>query len=85
MTVTAEDMTNRGRADLAVVLPKAVYIFELKMDQPVVVALEQITRKNYIEKYVNLGLKMYLVGMELSKEDRVVKDLLCQPYEHENS
>jgi hypothetical protein len=34
---------------------------------------------------VNLGLKMYLVGMELSKEDRVVKDLLCQPYEHENS
>ncbi len=30
MTVTAEDMTNRGRADLVVVLPKAVYIFELQ-------------------------------------------------------
>ncbi len=74
----AEDMSSCGRADITVLLPHVIYIFELKMNQPAAVALEQIKQRGYAEKYKHLGRKIYLVGVELSSGDRVVKDIVVE-------
>lgn len=74
----AEDMSNRGRADITVLLPKAVYIFELKMNQPAAVGIEQIKERGYAEKYRTPARQVYLIGIELSKAKRVIKDLIFE-------
>ena len=71
----AEDMMNRGRMDITVLLPESVYIFELKMNQSATVALQQIKSRDYAAKYRHLGRKIYAVGIELSNGDRIIKDL----------
>ena len=74
----AEDMSNRGRADITVLLPEVIYIFELKLNQPASVALEQIKQRGYAQKYLSLKREVYYVGIELSNKDRVVKDLVFE-------
>jgi len=74
----AEDMSNRGRADITVLLPEVIYIFELKMNQSAELALQQVKQRGYAEKYRHLGREMYAVGIELSSDDRVVKDLIFE-------
>lgn len=66
---------NRGRADITVLLPRTIYIFELKMSQSASVALSQIRARDYAAKYRHLRRKIYAVGIELSNAERVVKDL----------
>ena len=74
----AEDMMNRGRADITVLLPQAIYIFELKMNQSSSVALQQIKDRGYAEKYRHLGRRMYAVGIMLSSKKRVVQEILLE-------
>jgi hypothetical protein len=75
----AEDMMNRGRADITVLLSKSIFIFELKMNQSAAIAIAQIKEKNYASKYLHLGRKIYAVGINLSSKDRVVEELVYQP------
>jgi len=60
--VRAEDVTNKGRIDLTVMLPSAIYIIEFKVNEGG--ALEQIKSKGYAEKYQGQGRVVYLVGIE---------------------
>lgn len=60
--VRAEDVTNKGRIDLTVMLPSAIYIIEFKVNEGG--ALEQIKGKGYAEKYQGQGRDVYLVGIE---------------------
>lgn len=78
ISVVAEDIMNRGRADLTVILPHIVYVFELKMNQPATVALDQIKQRDYAAKYRYLNRKINLVGIELSNKDRVVKEIATE-------
>ncbi|MCA1795915.1 MAG: PD-(D/E)XK nuclease domain-containing protein, partial [Desulfobacteraceae bacterium] len=78
LDLTAEDITNRGRADLTLKFPGhgKLYIFEFKVIEedrsnsknP----LEQIKEKRYFEKYMGDGKKIFLIGIEFSKEKRNV-------------
>jgi hypothetical protein len=76
----AEDMVNAGRADLVIKLSKVIYILELKMNQSASVALAQIKARGYAEKYRPLGRTIVLVGVELSSEERVVKDMVVEKF-----
>ncbi len=70
----AEDITNRGRSDITVIMPKAVYIFELKVDKPVSEAIEQIFTMGYDTKYRSLGKPIYGFGIIMGSEQREVID-----------
>ncbi len=72
---TPEDMTNRGRIDLTVVINKMVYIFELKMDQSATAAIQQIKDRDYATKYRTAGRHIYAVGVALNVKDRCVDEL----------
>lgn len=76
LDLTAEDITNRGRADLTLKFPgnEKVYIFEFKVveedfsnrKKP----LEQIKEKRYFEKYLGTVQKIFIIGAEFSKNGR---------------
>lgn len=73
-----EDMMNRGRADITVILSESIYIFELKMNQAALVAIQQIKDRGYAQKYHHLNRKMYAIGVELSSGKRIVKNLVIE-------
>jgi len=66
--ITAEDITNKGRIDLTVKLPDAIYIIEFKVDDSS--ALAQIVAKNYHQKYLSENKPIYLVGIEFDTAQR---------------
>ncbi|MDL1963514.1 MAG: ATP-binding protein [Deltaproteobacteria bacterium] len=81
LDVTAEDTTNQGRIDLTVKLDDKIYIIEFKVievDKTKGSALEQIKKKKYSEKYQQKGKKIYLVGIEFSKNDKNIKNFMWE-------
>ena len=71
--VIGEDVTNKGRIDLTIKLPHAIYITEFKTDGTN--ALAQIKEKKYYEKYLDENLPLYLVGIEFDKNERNISNL----------
>jgi hypothetical protein len=66
--VIGEDVTNKGRIDLTLKMPNAIFIFEFKTDAQG--TLEQIKAKGYHEKYLSQNKPIYLVGIEFSSSER---------------
>ena len=66
--IVAEDITNKGRIDLTVKMPEAIYVCEFKVDGSD--ALQQIKDKKYYEKYLDEKKEIYLVGIEFDTKDR---------------
>ena len=60
--VEAESTTNDGRIDAVVQTPKAIYIFEFKLDNDPT-ALEQIKEKEYFKKYLLDKRDICIVGV----------------------
>jgi hypothetical protein len=68
--VIGEDVTNKGKIDLTLNMPEAIFIFEFKTDMQG--SLRQIKDKGYHEKYLSLSKPIYLVGIEFSSRERNV-------------
>jgi len=70
LDVRAEETTNHGQLDMAVLFNENAYIFEFKVNELTDPsrALAQIKEKKYHEKYT--GREIYLIGIEFSKQDR---------------
>ena len=71
----AEDVTNLGRIDLTIATPdmSQVYIIEFKVvnnSNRNGKALEQIKKKKYHEKYLNIAKEIIIVGIEFSKKEK---------------
>ena len=60
--IEAESTTNDGRIDAVVQTPKAIYIFEFKLDNDPT-ALAQIREKEYFKKYLLDKREIYIVGV----------------------
>uniref|UniRef100_A0A7C4RUF4 AAA-ATPase-like domain-containing protein n=1 Tax=Desulfatirhabdium butyrativorans TaxID=340467 RepID=A0A7C4RUF4_9BACT len=73
LDVTAEQMTNKGRIDMAVRLGNRVFILEFKVveiDRTPNKAIEQIRTMRYGERYIGKADDIYLIGVEFSSADR---------------
>lgn len=68
--LVGEDVTNKGRIDLTLKLPNAIYICEFKVNESN--ALEQIKEKKYHEKYRTDGRDIFLIGIKFDKEEKNV-------------
>ena len=71
--LTAEDITNKGRIDLSIELPNAIFVIEFKVDGQK--ALEQIEQMGYHEKYLDKDKPIYLVGIEFDAKERNLSTL----------
>ena len=68
--IRAEEPSAKGRSDLTLRMPKGIYIMELKYDDTVDAALDQIDRRGYADKYTLDGRPITKVGIAFSSEER---------------
>ncbi len=71
LDITAEDVTNRGRIDLTIKLGCNIYVLEFKVDEGGN-ALQQIKDKKYHEKYIAVGIHVFILGINFSSEEKEV-------------
>ncbi|WP_020558580.1 ATP-binding protein [Thiofilum flexile] len=81
METIVEDSSSLGRLDMAVKFNQHIYLFEFKVieNSGEGKALEQLKAKHYADKYKALGLPIYLIGVEFSKESRNVVGFEVEP------
>ena len=72
--VRTEVLTSLGRIDREVYFENKIYIIELKCNQPVEKAIEQIKQKKYFEKHKDSGKKILLMGINFDTEQRRIED-----------
>ncbi len=74
LDVRVEDATHFGRIDMSVRLDGHVYLFEFKVVEaaPQGRALQQIIDRDYAAKYRADGIKVHLIGIESSRQQRNV-------------
>jgi len=77
LDIIGEDVTNRGRIDLTVIIENIVYIIEFKADGKN--ALTQIKTKKYYEKYLDYN-SIYLVGIEFSTKEKNISGFKWEKY-----
>ncbi|MDE2736271.1 MAG: ATP-binding protein [Gemmatimonadota bacterium] len=72
LDVRVEDSSSHGRLDMAVLFNGHVYLFEFKVVElsSAGAALAQLQERRYADKYRALGQPIYLIGVELSKDER---------------
>jgi hypothetical protein len=73
--IIPEDITNRGQADMTILLGNHIYVMEIKVVDKLPegnnAALEQIIQRNYAEKYRNReGKTVHEVGLVFNKTER---------------
>ena len=69
----------RGRADMVVFMPDAIYVMELKINGTARDALDQIEQKGYALRYATDGRRIVKVGMGFSVEKRAMTEYLICP------
>ena len=77
--VRAEEPTAKGRSDITLKMPKGIYVMELKYDDTVDAALDQIDRKGYADKYALDGRPVTKVGISFSSKERNITDWKAVP------
>lgn len=75
LNIIAEDVTNKGRIDLTIKLPQAIYIIEFKVDADAASALAQIKQKGYTQKYTGEDKPIYQVGIGFDSSVKNVTDV----------
>ncbi|MDQ5940350.1 MAG: hypothetical protein QG632_76 [Candidatus Dependentiae bacterium] len=68
--VASEVSTSKGRVDLALQTPAAIYLFELKLGESPSKAITQIKERRYYEKYLSQKKPIYLIGMSFDYQDK---------------
>lgn len=72
--VRAEEPSAKGRCDLTLLMPKGIYVMELKYDATALDALDQIDARGYAGKYRLDGRPVTKVGIAFSSEERNITE-----------
>ena len=70
--VSAEDQTSDGRMDIALKLPDAIYIIELKYGKTADEAADQILRKDYAVRFAADSRPVVAIGLNISEDRRTI-------------
>lgn len=72
--VSAEEQTSDGRMDIALKVPDAIYILELKYGKTADEAADQIIRKDYAVRFTADPRPVWAVGLNISQDRRTIDD-----------
>ena len=73
-TVHTERIQSEGRVDCIVETPRAVYIFEFKLDGSAEDALAQIEKKGYARPYQVGNRQVYCIGVSFSSQTGTIEE-----------
>jgi len=68
----------KGRADIVVWMPDAIYVMELKVNGTAASALEQINEKGYATPYLTDDRKVIKAGIQFSTENMTVGEWVIE-------
>ena len=68
LDIVGEDVTNKGRIDLTIIMEDSIYIIEFKVGSKD--ALAQIKEKNYAKKYLDKNKDIYLMGINFDEKEK---------------
>ena len=74
----SEESTNDGRIDLHLTIGKVKYLFELKVNESAESALEQISDKQYYQKFKRDFKEILLVGVNFNSKTRNIDAIKAQ-------
>ena len=80
---TMEDVQADGRADIVARHKKGVFIFELKVGEPVDRAFAQLRGKGYADPYVASGKPVWLIGLSFNPDTRKLVDCAAEKFSTE--
>ena len=78
--IEVEVCTNDGRIDATSAAGDWRFIFEFKLNKTAEIALDQIEKKEYFQKYRDSGKRIMLVGANFSFEKRQITDWIAKEY-----
>ena len=70
--ISAEEQTSDGRMDIALKVPDAIYILELKYGRTAEEATDQIIAKDYAMRFASDKRPVWAVGLNISKDRRTI-------------
>ena len=70
--ISAEDQTSDGRMDIALKIPDAIYILELKYGKTADEATDQIIAKNYAVRFAADKRPVWAVRLNISQDRRTI-------------
>ena len=70
--------TSKGRTDVVVWMPDAIYVLELKVNDTAAAALQQINDRGYARPYETDGRRIVKVGIRFSPETMTVEDWVAE-------
>jgi hypothetical protein len=73
--VQSEVMTSDGRVDCIIQFPDKIYAIEIKLDHSAANAIDQIKTKGYLETYKHTGKKLIGMGINFSREKKMVEEI----------
>ena len=72
--IRMEESSAMGRADITLLMPRSIYVIELKYDKGADEALQQIEERGYAEKYQQDGRPVVMVGISFSSTERNITE-----------
>lgn len=73
LDVSSEVLTNTGRIDMTLNTPDRIFLFELKYNASPEIALEQIKKKKYYERYLGIRKPITLIGLAFNSADGTIQ------------
>ncbi len=77
--VQAEEMTADGRMDIALKLPDAIYIIELKYNKSAEEATDQVISKDYAVRFAADRRPVFAIGLNISADRRTISEWKIVP------
>ena len=78
--VVAEDRQSNGRSDIVARHRRGIYVFELKVGDPVDRAFSQIRDRGYVDLYLADGSPIWLIGLSFDRDTRKLVECAAEPY-----
>ena len=72
--VEVEKATSNGRIDVLLQTKEYIYIIEIKINDTVEAALQQIEDKAYARRFAGDKRKLFKIGVRFSTENRCIED-----------
>jgi len=76
--ISVEVNTNKGRMDAVVFTEDRIYIIEFKLDKSAKIAIDQIRKREYYQKFQKDGRELVLIGVSFTSETGGINDRLVE-------
>ena len=79
LNIESEVHTKFGRLDAVIQTQTHVFIFEFKFNKTSQIAMEQLKKRNYADKFRASGKKIVGIGLNFTEKNRAIDEWVVEP------